>query len=583
MCETWRDYVQGPRSESTTRRAHRDIGQQSQYPKYLLRTRRAYLQYLLSESIKERAYGDSAQERQQSGYLLQSRREYLQYLLSEQEAELGTINDHATTAKQTGPVDIGLGISGIIAAGTSVEVLPANETSATGNWRDQSIPALVKPTQDDNILFPNQHPAALEEDTTPTASGLSNMRDPDTRSRLHDVEHGRRDPDERSMKVPRRRPLPSSAGESDLSQAAKKAQASCSRVRQPPAAWIAIQREKHGHVWTWMDDHPRTSVAGEESDAIPWLGTTVKAQDEEFHNVSGVNDDAEGHNLVPLWLQRQYGRETSPSQRPLTELREDNDLSDVVDPSKACAPDSKGKQPIRPGTAAARVRREELRTVYWDAPTTSVSSPLQRLQERVDARRLRANHAGTSCSQSKEDAVNVMTPLHLSSMPGSLAEQADAGVGWPLHDRLAIPPSDLIPSNLDNLEDMVPAFTKGTNRGLVITATHSSSSSSSSSPQDTPLSSPTSEAAQLNADCNDSIMPIHTCLICLEELSASSFPFIVTESCAHSLDVCTSCLSQSIDSQVDSVFWDQLKCPICSIQLGYDAMRAHASAMTFER
>lgn len=90
-------------------------------------------------------------------------------------------------------------------------------------------------------------------------------------------------------------------------------------------------------------------------------------------------------------------------------------------------------------------------------------------------------------------------------------------------------------------------------------------------------------AAWINAELEPEPEPIFSCLVCLEDLPEDAFPVLVTEACAHAQDVCLECLRQSIDSQIDSEFWDQLKCPICSIKLDYDAMRAHATGQTFER
>lgn len=76
---------------------------------------------------------------------------------------------------------------------------------------------------------------------------------------------------------------------------------------------------------------------------------------------------------------------------------------------------------------------------------------------------------------------------------------------------------------------------------------------------------------------------LRSCLVCMEDMPPSDFPVLVTESCLHSEDICTECLRQSIDSQIDSEFFDQLKCPMCNFKLDYDAMRTHASAVTFDR
>jgi len=78
--------------------------------------------------------------------------------------------------------------------------------------------------------------------------------------------------------------------------------------------------------------------------------------------------------------------------------------------------------------------------------------------------------------------------------------------------------------------------------------------------------------------------PFRDCCVCMNSLDHSNFPpQKITASCNHSPTVCLSCLTQSIDSQIPDVAWDQVKCPECSEPLPYDVVKAWASEDFFER
>jgi hypothetical protein len=87
---------------------------------------------------------------------------------------------------------------------------------------------------------------------------------------------------------------------------------------------------------------------------------------------------------------------------------------------------------------------------------------------------------------------------------------------------------------------------------------------------------------QLN-DLRGILSPIDCC-VCMDSLDARLFPQQrITSLCNHEPTVCRSCLTQSIDSQIPDVAWDQVKCPECPEALPYDVVKEWASKDAFER
>jgi hypothetical protein len=74
------------------------------------------------------------------------------------------------------------------------------------------------------------------------------------------------------------------------------------------------------------------------------------------------------------------------------------------------------------------------------------------------------------------------------------------------------------------------------------------------------------------------------CSVCMESQDAKNFPSQkITVLCNHEPTVCRTCLTQSIDSQIPEVAWDQVKCPECPETLPYDVVKDWASPEAFER
>jgi hypothetical protein len=70
----------------------------------------------------------------------------------------------------------------------------------------------------------------------------------------------------------------------------------------------------------------------------------------------------------------------------------------------------------------------------------------------------------------------------------------------------------------------------------------------------------------------------------MESLAAERFPKVrITSTCQHETTTCSSCLNQSIDSQIDHRDWDQVTCTECNEKLSYDDVKEAASDNGFQR
>lgn len=74
------------------------------------------------------------------------------------------------------------------------------------------------------------------------------------------------------------------------------------------------------------------------------------------------------------------------------------------------------------------------------------------------------------------------------------------------------------------------------------------------------------------------------CSVCTSSFGRNHFPNKqLTPSCNHEPNVCITCLTQSIETQIPDVIGDQVKCPECPATLPHDVVRAWASQELFER
>ncbi|KAL5338310.1 hypothetical protein BJX70DRAFT_388699 [Aspergillus crustosus] len=75
------------------------------------------------------------------------------------------------------------------------------------------------------------------------------------------------------------------------------------------------------------------------------------------------------------------------------------------------------------------------------------------------------------------------------------------------------------------------------------------------------------------------------CIICLEPFSPLGVkaPDSISIACHHPSSVCYSCLAKSIKHDLETKFWDEIKCPECKTLLIHDDIRRFADEETFAR
>ena len=74
------------------------------------------------------------------------------------------------------------------------------------------------------------------------------------------------------------------------------------------------------------------------------------------------------------------------------------------------------------------------------------------------------------------------------------------------------------------------------------------------------------------------------CKVCLEQKLPDEFPSRnPTEVCDHPIQCCKPCLAQSITSALEGRIWDDIRCPICNIQLQHQDVAKFSSKDIFER
>ncbi len=75
------------------------------------------------------------------------------------------------------------------------------------------------------------------------------------------------------------------------------------------------------------------------------------------------------------------------------------------------------------------------------------------------------------------------------------------------------------------------------------------------------------------------------CEVCMEEKMPTDFPSRApTVGCTHEAKICCiSCLSQSIVSAFEGNMWDDIRCPICNLQLQHNDIAEFAPPNIFEK
>ncbi|KAE8442251.1 hypothetical protein EG329_003722 [Mollisiaceae sp. DMI_Dod_QoI] len=75
------------------------------------------------------------------------------------------------------------------------------------------------------------------------------------------------------------------------------------------------------------------------------------------------------------------------------------------------------------------------------------------------------------------------------------------------------------------------------------------------------------------------------CQVCLEEKLPEHFPARTpTDDCSHeAMDCCRTCLAQNITAGFESNLWDDVRCPICNLQLRHKDVAEFATPEIFRR
>lgn len=74
------------------------------------------------------------------------------------------------------------------------------------------------------------------------------------------------------------------------------------------------------------------------------------------------------------------------------------------------------------------------------------------------------------------------------------------------------------------------------------------------------------------------------CLVCTETKGANAFPrFSITSSCTHPPSTCLDCIQLSIESDLSSKLWTEIRCPECRELLEYADIQRYANNQTFTR
>lgn len=74
-----------------------------------------------------------------------------------------------------------------------------------------------------------------------------------------------------------------------------------------------------------------------------------------------------------------------------------------------------------------------------------------------------------------------------------------------------------------------------------------------------------------------------SCAVCVEDKRTTEMPRRITRRCEHLPSTCKECLAQWISTSMESVMWDQLRCPECPQMLRYKDVQAFAQRDVFDK
>lgn len=74
------------------------------------------------------------------------------------------------------------------------------------------------------------------------------------------------------------------------------------------------------------------------------------------------------------------------------------------------------------------------------------------------------------------------------------------------------------------------------------------------------------------------------CVVCADTKDAGGFPrFSITATCTHVSNTCLDCIQLSIESDLSSKLWTEIRCPECRELLEYADIQRYANQQTFAK
>ncbi len=87
------------------------------------------------------------------------------------------------------------------------------------------------------------------------------------------------------------------------------------------------------------------------------------------------------------------------------------------------------------------------------------------------------------------------------------------------------------------------------------------------------------DAAEAFSDDESWLLPVtETCMVCCDDKRITEMPLRITAACGHSPTLCKSCLQHWIQSSLDDLSWDRLKCPECPELLKFEDVKRFAAS-----
>ena len=81
-----------------------------------------------------------------------------------------------------------------------------------------------------------------------------------------------------------------------------------------------------------------------------------------------------------------------------------------------------------------------------------------------------------------------------------------------------------------------------------------------------------------------SISGVLECVVCADTKILDAFPRLsITSTCTHPPNTCLDCIQLSIESDLSSKLWTEIRCPECTELLEYADIQRYANEQTFSK